>query len=100
MLATIQGSAGSAERMVGWWRQHFISLLDNYVAQTGTTETYTEEERVEMNQFLSACCRTRVMQYLADFLVKKGKIRRAEELKAFLNDMWFKLYRREVRESE
>ncbi len=75
--------------------QHFISLLDNYVAETGVAETHQEHERVEMSAFLSACCRTRVMQYLGDYLKKKGKIKAEQELKAFLYDIWFKLYHRE-----
>mmetsp|Transcript_43157 Transcript_43157/g.101885 ORF Transcript_43157/g.101885 Transcript_43157/m.101885 type:complete len:433 (+) Transcript_43157:109-1407(+) len=78
--------------------KHFISLLDNYIAETGQTEDYSAEEKVEMNAFLSACCKTRVMQYLGDYLKKKGKIRSDSEndLKIFLHELWFKLYRREA----
>jgi len=49
-----------------------------------------------MNAFLDACCRTRVVRYLGLYLQRKGRIRSQTELKSFLHDLWFKLYRRET----
>lgn len=77
----------------------FIALLDNYVASTGVAETVTAQELEENRQFLNMIMDTAVMQYVHQYLVQNGKVN-AESREAFirvLDDLWFGLYTRKVR---
>ena len=67
-----------------------MSLLDNYEAETGQSETVTEVERREMSEFLDACLDAKPMEYLLNYLVKKGMTRSRETLKELLYGLWFK----------
>ncbi|EKX55037.1 hypothetical protein GUITHDRAFT_40107, partial [Guillardia theta CCMP2712] len=77
--------------------KHFISLLDNYEAHTGNAEVVTKEEKDEEDSFLKAVIETPIGQYLYQYLLKKQKVKSESDLKIFLQNMWFKLYSREVR---
>ena len=48
---------------------YFIKLLDNYVAEAGTAEIFTDVERQEMKLFLDSACDTPVMKYLHRYAV-------------------------------
>jgi poly(U)-specific endoribonuclease len=75
----------------------FVSLLDNYVAETGVTEVVTREERAENSAFLNRIMETYCMQYCHNILCAKGLAPRDNS--AFirmLNDLWFGMYRREA----
>ena len=100
----------------------FVKLLDNYSPFTGASEVVTADEVAENNAFLnvspfraarSACrayplthrydlqhtmqaiIQTDCIQYLGEYLVQKRKIKGTGDLKNFLNDLWFKLYKRD-----
>ena len=79
--------------------KHFISLLDNYEAHTGNTEVVTKEEKDEEESFLKAVIETPIGQYLCQYLLKKQKVKSEADLKNFLQNMWFKLYSREVKQT-
>uniref|UniRef100_UPI00398F55DF uridylate-specific endoribonuclease B n=1 Tax=Pristiophorus japonicus TaxID=55135 RepID=UPI00398F55DF len=73
----------------------FISLLDNYEADTGEPETITPEEEREIHSFLDAVMETPVLQIAHSYLVKKGRANvNTEEFKQQLYDIWFSLYPR------
>lgn len=74
----------------------FLALLDNYSAATGVAEVVTAEERKENRDFLEAVMATPVMKYCHKYLVgiNKAPADHASFVR-FLNDLWFKLYRRE-----
>ncbi|XP_078063561.1 uridylate-specific endoribonuclease B-like, partial [Mustelus asterias] len=73
----------------------FISLLDNYEADTREPETITPEEEQEIHTFLDAVMETRVLQIAHRYLVKKGRAKMSkEEFKQQLYDIWFSLYAR------
>jgi len=77
----------------------FISLLDNYVATTGVSETVTAQELEENRQFLAMIMDTAVMQYVQHYLIAHKKTKAADR-DAFireLSDLWFGLYTRKVR---
>ena len=42
----------------------FFALLDNYHAQTGTAEHFSQAENREMTDFLDAVCQTPCVQYV------------------------------------
>jgi poly(U)-specific endoribonuclease len=74
----------------------FYALLDNYERETGTAEIVTRAELEENRAFIQAVLATPVMKYVHSYLVTKGKAKNS--LNAFgkqLDDLWFKLYRRE-----
>ncbi|XP_072922837.1 uridylate-specific endoribonuclease B isoform X1 [Hemitrygon akajei] len=74
----------------------FISLLDNYEADTGQPEIITAEEESEIHSFLDALMETAVLQIAHNYLLKKGRAKvNKEEFKWQLYDMWFRLYSRE-----
>ena len=51
----------------------FFALLDNYHAQTGTAEHFSQSENREMTEFLDAVCQTPCMQYVHNLLVSKAR---------------------------
>ncbi|XP_067833376.1 uridylate-specific endoribonuclease B-like, partial [Heptranchias perlo] len=73
----------------------FISLLNNYEADTGEPEISTPEEEREIHSFLDAVMETAVLQIAHSYLVEKGtgKVTK-EEFKQQLYDIWFCLYAR------
>jgi poly(U)-specific endoribonuclease len=76
----------------------FISLLDNYVASTGTAEVVSAEELSENRRFLGLIMDTKPMQYVHQYLIAK-QLTKATTREAFiqvLNELWFGLYRRKV----
>uniref|UniRef100_A0A4W3J5X4 Uridylate-specific endoribonuclease n=2 Tax=Callorhinchus milii TaxID=7868 RepID=A0A4W3J5X4_CALMI len=73
----------------------FISLLDNYVADTGEPEVVTAQEEQENHRFLDALMETPVLQIAHSYLVKKGQAQASKEkFKQQLYDIWFRLYAR------
>ncbi|XP_067915429.1 uridylate-specific endoribonuclease B [Heterodontus francisci] len=73
----------------------FISLLDNYEADTREPEIITQEEEREIHSFLDAVMETPVLQIVQRYLVEKGKAKANEkEFKQQLYDIWFSLYAR------
>ncbi|TPX30637.1 dephospho-CoA kinase [Synchytrium microbalum] len=75
----------------------FYGLLDNYVAEAGTAETFSENEKSEMRRFVDACCETDVMTYLHSYLVAKNVS--PPELNKFKNQLWsiwFDTYKRVI----
>ena len=77
----------------------FIALLDNYFASTGQAEVVTAEEKAENMQFLNMIMDTAVMQYVHQYLVltRQTKAKSRDEFIRELNDLWFGLYTRKVR---
>lgn len=51
----------------------FFALLDNYHAQTGTAEHFSQAENREMTEFLDAVCQTPCVQYVHNLLVSKAR---------------------------
>ena len=49
----------------------FYALLDNYVAESGTAEIFTDFEKREMERFLDAVCETPAMIYLYKYVMAK-----------------------------
>lgn len=82
-----------------WQKRTFVifyNLLDNYERETGIKETVTAREKQETFDFLDAVMETKPMQYVHNYLVKKGKAPdNVQEFKQFLLNMWFFFYRRE-----
>ncbi|GCC21705.1 hypothetical protein chiPu_0020180 [Chiloscyllium punctatum] len=73
----------------------FISLLDNYEADTREPETITPEEEQEIRSFLDVVMETPVLQIAHRYLVEKGRAKEnKEEFKQQLYDIWFCLYAR------
>lgn len=75
----------------------FLSLLDNYFADTGRSEEVSHEELRENEAFLDECLETSPMKYLYNYLVAKRRVNSRAAFKSMLNNLWFKLYRRVVR---
>lgn len=77
----------------------FIALLDNYFACTGEAEVVTAEEKRENMQFLNMIMDTAVMQYAHQYLLLSGhtKAKSRDEFIRELNNLWFGLYTRKVR---
>lgn len=71
-----------------------ISLLDNYVRNTGTVESVTSEEIQEQNAFIDEVFKTTIMKKLYSFLITKGYYTSVESFKNDLREMWFGLYTR------
>jgi len=80
----------------GW--AAFIALLDNYEFESGKAEKVTLAEKKEEEVFLTHCLKSPAMRYCHNYLVAKN-LAPAEEgkFKDFLHDLWFGLYRRQVR---
>jgi len=78
----------------------FIALLDNYVAQTGVSESVSGEERVENRTFIDAVMQTGPMQFCHAYCRANGKHRGdvpadVAGFKKLLHKIWFELYFRE-----
>lgn len=71
-----------------------ISLLDNYVRNTGTVESVTSEEIQEQHAFIDEVFKTTIMKKLYSFLITKGYYTSVESFKIDLREMWFGLYTR------
>ena len=73
----------------------FRALFDNYIAQVGAAEVYTQEERSEEIAFINAIYPTGPIQFCHDFL-KKHQLAPADPqgFKKLLATLWFKPYRR------
>jgi poly(U)-specific endoribonuclease len=76
----------------------FLALLDNYFAETGRSEEVTGEESKENEAFLEECLKTGPIKYLYNYLVAKRRVNSRAAFKSLLNNLWFKLYRRVVRD--
>eukprot|EP00123_Amoebidium_parasiticum_P000845 comp11746_c0_seq1/m.6337 comp11746_c0_seq1/g.6337 ORF comp11746_c0_seq1/g.6337 comp11746_c0_seq1/m.6337 type:complete len:279 (-) comp11746_c0_seq1:605-1441(-) len=77
--------------------RHFYTLLDNYDSETGRAELVTQQETSEQIAFIEACYATPCGQYLHKLMVAKDAAPRdVKQYKAFLHNLWFKLYRRET----
>ncbi|XP_072230874.1 uridylate-specific endoribonuclease B [Leuresthes tenuis] len=73
----------------------FISLLDNYVSDTGEPEIVTPEEVAENHKFLDCIIKTSTMKTAHKYLVKKNLSPENEkEFKEQLYRIWFELYAR------
>ncbi|KAG8585550.1 hypothetical protein GDO81_005068 [Engystomops pustulosus] len=55
-----------------------ISLLDNYVKNTGTVESVSDEKIQEQNAFIDKIFQTTVMRKLSSFLISKGEIHKGK----------------------
>lgn len=76
----------------------FIALLDNYETSTGKAESVTPQEEKENWDFLHAIGETKPIRLALQFLVfKKLTTNSLNDFKKRMYDMWFKLYRRTVR---
>ncbi|VUZ55954.1 unnamed protein product [Hymenolepis diminuta] len=78
----------------------FIALLNNYEHRVGFSESETEKEKEEIDQFLDAVIKTKTMENFHNYLIKQ-KLASAPSatFKKELYDLWFKTYRR-VRQSD
>eukprot|EP00064_Thunnus_orientalis_P017055 superscaffoldBa00003522_g17130 len=73
----------------------FISLLDNYVSDTGEPEIVTPEEVAENHKFLDSIVKTPTMKIAHKYLVEKHLSPRDEtQFKEQLYRIWFELYAR------
>jgi len=76
----------------------FYALLDNYSREVGVAEVVTAEEVQEEAAFLDAIMATAPMAYAHAYLLKRGKLGRAQRseagFKALLHELWFELYSR------
>lgn len=72
----------------------FIKLLDNYEPKVEMSEKVTNDEKTEMNDFLSAIINTPVMKKVQEFLISKGKLQRNADFKQLLDTIWFTTYPR------
>jgi poly(U)-specific endoribonuclease len=76
----------------------FQALLDNYKAETGATETISDQERSEAYAFLKAIMQTAPMQLCHKYLLAKGADDVPEDPSDFIKLMykiWFELYNRD-----
>ncbi|KAI9143793.1 Endoribonuclease XendoU [Paraphysoderma sedebokerense] len=77
----------------------FYSLLDNYVMETGVKEHVDFKEHHENRAFIREIVKTRVMRYVEEYAKSKGWVKLTpgndEAWMKFLEDIWFKCYRRE-----
>ncbi|KAM4044854.1 uridylate-specific endoribonuclease D-like [Anomaloglossus baeobatrachus] len=71
-----------------------ISLLDNYVKNTGTVETFSNEEIQEQVAFIDEVFQTTIMKKLSSFFISKGYYTTVEDFENDLREMWFGLYTR------
>ncbi|XP_073432871.1 uridylate-specific endoribonuclease D-like isoform X1 [Dendrobates tinctorius] len=71
-----------------------ISLLDNYVKNTGTLETISNEEIQEETAFMTEVFQTAIMKQLSSFFISKGYYTSVESFESDLREMWFGLYTR------
>ncbi|KAM4044447.1 LOW QUALITY PROTEIN: uridylate-specific endoribonuclease D-like [Anomaloglossus baeobatrachus] len=71
-----------------------ISLLDNYVKNTGTLETISNEEIQEQVAFIDEVFQTTIMKKLSSFFIAKGYYTTVEDFENDLREMWFGLYAR------
>ncbi|XP_073432874.1 uridylate-specific endoribonuclease D-like isoform X3 [Dendrobates tinctorius] len=55
-----------------------ISLLDNYVKNTGTLETISNEEIQEETAFMTEVFQTAIMKQLSSFFISKGEIHKGK----------------------
>ncbi len=77
----------------------FRQLLDNYETETGVKEVVTDEEESENLDFINEIMKTPVIQKLHHFLVSEDKANKnVDQFKQQLYDLWFKLYKRRIRE--
>lgn len=75
----------------------FLALLDNYIADEGSSEVVTKEETTEVEHFLDLIMDTSVMQYTHKWLARNNKVPSDRQgFIAKLNAAWFGLYRRKV----
>ncbi|KAK0152936.1 Poly(U)-specific endoribonuclease-B [Merluccius polli] len=73
----------------------FISLLDNYVSDTGEPEIVTPEEEAENHKFLDSLVQTPTMKIAHKYLVEKHLSPENEkDFKKQLYRIWFELYAR------
>ncbi|XP_013396722.1 poly(U)-specific endoribonuclease-C [Lingula anatina] len=73
----------------------FIALLNNYIAQTGRTESVSSTEQRENEAFLDEVLKTTVMQEAWKFLQTKGySSSSATGFKGQLRSIWFTAYSR------
>jgi hypothetical protein len=72
----------------------FFNLLDNYSAEEGVLEAVSSQELAENTRFLAIILDTSVMQYVLQYLYRKGKIQTNERdaVMQLLNQVWFELY--------
>ena len=78
--------------------KRFRALLDNYSCQTGIAEVVTTQEVSEEKDFLDACFETPIWQYVYRYVVKKKKFKGSiVRFQQYIHDLWFGLYKREVR---
>jgi len=78
----------------------FIALLDNYVAQTGISETVGGQERMENRAFIDAIMETGPMQFCHSYCRANAKHEGSVPsdltgFKKLLHRIWFELYYRE-----
>ncbi|XP_075706268.1 uridylate-specific endoribonuclease D-like [Rhinoderma darwinii] len=98
------GSDFSSQKLFGYVNEaklftrptfsRLISLLDNYVKNTGTAESVSNEEIQEQNAFLYEVFQTTVTKKLSSFLISKGYYTSVESFERDLREMWFGLYTR------
>ena len=76
----------------------FISLLDNYFADTGVKEIVTKEELDENHKFIKVIMDTAVMQYVHQYLLlsKRTTKKDIKEFSKELDKIWFGLYSRKA----
>ncbi|KAK6989699.1 poly(U)-specific endoribonuclease-A [Biomphalaria glabrata] len=75
----------------------FRALLDNYEMELGQEEVVTREELKENQDFLNAILATKVMKEAHKYLVSKRVAPEdKQQFKAMLNDIWFKMFRRQA----
>lgn len=84
-LLTVQQAAFSRKTI-----QKMVALHDNYEADVSVKETYTQEELVEINDFIDALFETSVMQAAQAFLESK----KLPSGRDNFFEMWFGLYKR------
>ncbi|CAG8459850.1 928_t:CDS:2 [Ambispora gerdemannii] len=76
----------------------FYAILDNYIARTGIPEVVDSVEIYENDVFIRESLKTAPMQYVFQYLVAKRKIKNNQnEFRGLLNNLWFHMYRREVK---
>jgi len=76
----------------------FIALLDNYIHEVNVKEVNTQQEIVEVYQFLDEILRTPVMRAAHTFLRGNGKVGNSiGQFKSTLYTLWFQTYWRSGR---
>lgn len=77
----------------------FRKLLDNYHSKTGTSESFTDDQKKEIETFLHYCGETPCFKYLHLYLLIQGKTK-SRNMSDFLKEVrqiWFDLYSRHGR---